>query len=129
MSVFDETDWRRVPKACMDGCQLTEARKLLVTAERLVGRTTEGKTVSQALWCDQGDHAFSARDPKSEHWERQVKNDKGENVTVPWDVCGQHVAAINERLAAMDAEVQQRAKAPAAQIPPADSPGVAPNWP
>jgi len=86
---------------------LPEARRMLAAAERLAGRTREGKIVSQALWCDQGDHPFSARDPKAEHWERQVKGDDGQTVIVPWDVCGKHMAAINNRLAQIEAEVSR----------------------
>lgn len=78
------------------GCQLqkaqtifTQAQKALEQMERLAGRTREGKPLSQALWCDAGEHAFSARDPKSERWERQVKNDEGTTITIPWDVCGE----------------------------------------
>lgn len=98
-------DWALVPEECKAGCKLAEARALLAAAEKLVGKTIKGETVSQALWCDQGGHAFSARDPKSEHWTREVKNDKGEIVSVPWDVCGQHMSAINNRLAALEAEI------------------------
>jgi hypothetical protein len=84
---------------------LAQARTMLAQAQQLVGRTVKGEIVSQALWCDQGNHAFSGRDPKSEHWERKVKNADGELITIPWDVCGEHIAAINNRLAAIEAEV------------------------
>ena len=98
-------DWALVPEECKAGCKLQEARQLLAAAEKLVGKTIRGETVSQALWCDQGGHAFSARDPKSEHWTREVKNDAGELVKIPWDVCGTHMSAINSRLAALEAEI------------------------
>ena len=78
---------------------------MLATAEKLIGRRANGEIVSQALWCDQGNHPFSARDPKSEHWERQITNAAGEKQTVPWDVCGQCMTGINNRMAALEAEV------------------------
>ena len=113
-------NWALVPEWCKDGCQLSQARAMLAQAEKLVGRTKEGKIMSQALWCDQGQHAFSARDPKSEHWERQATDPKtGEKIVVPWDVCGDHMAAIDNRLAQMEAE---RAAATAAGQLPARQP-------
>jgi hypothetical protein len=97
---------------CADGCRLDQARQLhreaqgmLNQAQKLAGRTTEGKIMSQALWCDQGDHPFSARDPKAEHWERNGTGKDGSKVMIPWDVCGKHMEAINGRLAAMEAEM------------------------
>ena len=88
---------------CDGGCQLQRAQQMMMQAQdvlnraaRLAGRTENGEIVSQALWCDQGNHAFSARDPKSEHWERHVKNDDGETVTIPWDVCGPHLAGMGK---------------------------------
>ncbi len=105
MGPVEGHEWCLVPHECAGGCKLAEARKLLASAQKLVGRTAEGAIVSQALWCDQGGHAFSARDPKAEHWERQGQNDKGEKITIPWDVCGEHMAAINARMAAIEAEI------------------------
>lgn len=97
------------PQCATTGCKLREAQAILTQAERLVGKNSRGEIVSQALWCDQGDHAFSARDPKAEHWERQATDpDSGKKVTVPWDVCGQHMQAINGRLAQIEAEVTSR---------------------
>ena len=91
------------PHPCEEECQLNEARRQfaaaqqtlmqagrsLEQAQRLTGRTTEGKPMSQALWCDAGEHAFSSRDPKAERWDRTMKNEQGEPVTIPWDVCGE----------------------------------------
>lgn len=112
-------NWALVPEWCKDGCQVATARQMLAAAEKLVGRRMNGEIVSQALWCDQGNHPFSARDPKSEHWERQVTNDKGEKQTVPWDVCGKCMTGINNRLAAIEAEV---AAAPKQERMPNDYP-------
>jgi hypothetical protein len=90
--------------ACIgSGCQvrgaeqtLLEARMAYAAAERmleqarqLAGRNEKGEPVSQALWCDAGEHAFSGRDPKAERWDRTMKNAENETVTIPWDVCGE----------------------------------------
>ena len=93
----EHVDWRGghpVAAECRDGCQLSQARVLyaraqtvLDNAQQLAGRTIEGKPMSQALWCDAGEHPFSARDPKAERWDRTMKNDDGETITIPWDVC------------------------------------------
>lgn len=124
---WEETGWIRAPMACRDGCKLADARKMLAQAERLVGRSREGKPVSQALWCDQGNHPFSARDPKAEHWERQVKNDAGETITVPWDVCGRCMGGINQRLATMEQEIAAQQQQPAA-APAVLPPAAQPQW-
>lgn len=69
---------------------LTRAQELLAEAERLRGQDANGRTImSQALWCDAGEHAFSARDPKREHWQRTLRGDDGEEIQIPWDVCSQ----------------------------------------
>ncbi len=87
------------PHACRDGCQLAQAQNTLAQAQTLIaqaeqmrGRTINGEiTMSQALWCDAGEHAFSARDPKREHWQRTVWDGDDRQVEIPWDVCSQHV--------------------------------------
>lgn len=102
------------PHPCRAACQMEQARTLyaraqavLDQAQRLAGRTTEGEPVSQALWCDQGNHAFSARDLKAEHWERRVKDSDGQPIVIPWDVCGTCLAKMpgapqGEPVAAID---------------------------
>lgn len=99
--------WALVPDACADGCKLADAQRLLTQAAKLAGRTSEGEIMSQALWCDQGGHAFSARDPQAEHWERNATDPQtGKKVMVPWDVCGEHMKAINGRMAAIEADIK-----------------------
>jgi len=98
---------RNASAACVNrGCQaaaaaaaMDQAREIYVSAERMLGQaqqltghTPQGEHVSQALWCDAGEHAFSARDPKAERWDRTMKNEEGEPVTIPWDVCGECLA-------------------------------------
>jgi hypothetical protein len=50
------------PGCVRDRCQLKQAADVLEAARQIVenGRRTN---MSQALWCDQGGHAFSERDP------------------------------------------------------------------
>jgi len=90
------------PDCQRSGCQLAAARVLLVQAQqmaeyadraldgaqRLAGRTTEGERMSACLWCDAGEHPFSARDPESEVWKRKIKTSDGQTVEIDWDVCG-----------------------------------------
>jgi hypothetical protein len=71
-----------------------QAKQMLDQAEKMTGRTVTGEIVSQALWCDQGNHSFSARDLKAEHWERQIKDGGGNRITIPWDVCGTCLAKM-----------------------------------
>lgn len=68
---------------------------LAARLQRAYGHDIEGTvTMSAALWCDYGQHAFSERDPKQEQWQRRIKNDEtGETETVIWDVCGRCVSA------------------------------------
>jgi len=50
-----------IAHACeRDGCQLSRARELFEQAERLLEKRMEP---TRALWCDQGEHPFSERDP------------------------------------------------------------------
>lgn len=101
------------PQCVASGCLLPEARRLLATAQEIARQ--KGRTpVSQALWCDQGNHSFSSRDPKREHWDREVPNpsykpggDSDEMLKIPWDVCGACVAQINVRMAAIENEMRQ----------------------
>lgn len=111
---------RMHPQCAASGCLLPEARRLLATAQE-IAKMKERTPVSQALWCDQGNHPFSARDPKKEHWDREGPNpaykpgsDRDETIKIPWDVCGNCVGQINARMAAIEAEMQQP-QAPAGQ--------------
>jgi len=46
------------------GCQLTEARQILAQARSIMEKVQILTTqATQALWCEQGEHAFSAKDP------------------------------------------------------------------
>lgn len=101
---------------CAAYCQLGQAnaayaraQELLESARRLGGRNSEGEPMSIAKWCDQGNHAFSARDTRAEHWTRDMPGpDGGPRVAVDWDVCGPCL----DKMAAMTAS-------PAAAVPAA----------
>jgi hypothetical protein len=68
---------------------LNQAQNLIRRAEEMRGRSLDGKVImSQALWCDAGEHAFTSRDPKREHWQRTLRDENGEEIEIPWDVCG-----------------------------------------
>lgn len=48
------------------------------------------KTMSGALWCDPGDHAFSANDPDR----RRITSEDANGETMAVDMCGQHLPSI-----------------------------------
>lgn len=50
--------------------------------------------MSQALWCDKGGHAFSAKDPDREHYTSTKSITEGQRVTqvtAELDICGRCV--------------------------------------
>jgi len=74
-------------------CQLGKAAEQLAQAEQLVRQARaiamEGK-MNQALWCDSGGHAFSARDPGRQEIMINVLADDGETeVQDARTMCGQ----------------------------------------
>lgn len=84
------------------GCQferaqqmLAQAQQALETSKRIMRRDEMGeRTMSRAMWCDQGQHAYSENDPKAEIWTKRVK-DPGQPSgwrEINMDVCGQCVA-------------------------------------
>lgn len=86
---------------CAVHCQLgaaqsayARAQDLLNAARQLGGRDQNGDPVSQAKWCDQGNHAFSSRDTQAEHWRRNMPGPDGTRVDVEWDVCGPCLTSI-----------------------------------
>lgn len=83
--------------------------------------TPEGTNLSQSLWCEPGDHPFSARDPKREQWARRVViegSEPPEMAETPWDdVCGPCSAQMRLYLQAPPRHAQAAAT-PAAQHQP-----------
>lgn len=50
--------------------------------------------MSQALWCDQGGHAFSERDPGRQRVNVNMLDDDGNEVEMAKDLCGECAVAI-----------------------------------
>lgn len=65
--------------------------------------------MSLAKWCDQGNHPFSARDIKAEHWTRNMAGPDGARVDVDWDVCGPCLENISAAAAPPQAQPQPQA--------------------
>lgn len=55
------------------------------------------RNVSKAVWCDQGGHAFSERDPGRRHFSETSFDSEGEpDGTYVFDVCGKCGAKMAE---------------------------------
>ncbi len=75
---------------CVQGrCQFSAAKTMIDQTYAALLR--EGKDgMSQALWCDQGGHAFSERDPGRQRIAVETLNeDTGEEERISKDFCGQ----------------------------------------
>lgn len=78
----------RAHPQCQDrGCQYATAAGLLEAAGQAL---TEGNRehMSQALWCDQGGHAFSERDPGRQRISVEILDDSGTEHSQFRDLCG-----------------------------------------
>lgn len=75
-------------RACAaGGCMLGSAAGLLQQARDVI--ESNGRTgMSAALWCDQGGHAFSERDPGRQRISVTVLDDEGEEKQEARDLCG-----------------------------------------
>ena len=114
------------------GCQFDRAKQMLAqaqaaleTSKRLMRADETGsRTMSRAMWCDVGMHAYSENDPKAEQWQKRLRDpETGEPKTVMLDVCGECVATGGspdfngpERAAIMRGEAPH--PAPAYAVPP-----------
>lgn len=87
--------WRH--PECGVKCQLTaklaevtrmheEATAIQERLQRMMGGMDE---MSQALWCDTGDHPFSAKKPGRKRY-TQTSIENGEEISEILDVCGEH---------------------------------------
>ncbi len=90
------------PQCSAGGCQFDRAQQMLAQAQaaleaskRLMRADENGaRTLSAAMWCDMGAHAYSASDPKAEMWTKKVRDpETGQWVERMLDVCGACVAA------------------------------------
>jgi len=70
-----------------DGCQLGRATAIISEAQTII----DGRNhMSQALWCDQGGHAFSERDPGRQRITVNVIDEDTEAETqISKDFCGE----------------------------------------
>lgn len=77
---------------CENTCQYTLSQNRVAAATNLIAagrQLAEGiLKVSTALWCDQGQHAFSDRDTSRRHFTETEVDDKGVSHTVVYDMCG-----------------------------------------
>jgi hypothetical protein len=86
-----------------NGCQIVMANQILGQAQKAMEQARvmeertqailnrQGKkemTVSAALWCDQGGHAFSERDPERQEFTRASYDADGHRVESVFSVCG-----------------------------------------
>lgn len=83
----------------MNGCQFHRVENfdrttaiLVKQAQTIIETSTK---MSAAIWCDQGNHAFSEHDPKREKFSKTLYDDDGDSRVVTIDMCGQHAAMFN----------------------------------
>lgn len=77
----------------MQGCQLANARAMLEQAGRTMNQlrslTERTEFVSAALWCDMGEHSFSARDRKKVTYKIETTDEEtGKPVEDTMTACG-----------------------------------------
>jgi hypothetical protein len=77
----------------MRGCQLAGARQMLAQAEAAMKQvatlTERTEFVSAALWCDMGEHSFSARDRKKVTYKIETTDEEtGQPVEDTMTACG-----------------------------------------
>jgi hypothetical protein len=80
--------------------QLLQAQQILDQARQEAERARQyrdeaRRLMSRALWCDPGDHAYSAKDPDQNQFERKYRDpetqeEKSETV----NVCGAHMSEV-----------------------------------
>lgn len=97
--------------------QLIQAQQILEQArqetERAIAIRNEAKRLmSTALWCDPGDHAYSAKDPDQNQFERRytdpkTREEKYETV----NVCGAHMGEVFNGALKPMSPVQRRTRA------------------
>lgn len=80
----------RAHAACAaGGCQFAAAQEIVATAEQIAAQMGRSG-MSQALWCDQGGHAFSERDPGRKRISMDtLDDDSGDLVKESRDFCGE----------------------------------------
>lgn len=88
----------QMERACLlTGCQLGRAGQLAHEARAMLDQAVNEKreTMSGALWCDLGEHAFSSRDRKRTTYKISTLDEEtGEPITDERVACGQHSIAL-----------------------------------
>lgn len=87
-------EWRHSNCAmrCQLGTELARLQQKVQEAEQLIGGMS---AMSQALWCDPGDHAFSGRDPERSRYTRtHVDPATGDEKVEVFDTCGEHALKV-----------------------------------
>lgn len=79
--------YRAQPSCLSGGCVVGQAAGLLEQARRIVEEGSRN-SMSAALWCDQGGHAFSERDPGRQRIKVSVLDDDETEIEVAKDFCG-----------------------------------------
>ena len=84
--------WNAAPGCQRDGCQLRAAGAMVEAAQQMI-KELGRSSMSQALWCDAGGHAYSERDPGRQRVAITVLDDvTGEERQESRDFCGDHAA-------------------------------------
>jgi hypothetical protein len=79
--------------ACREGCQMKTAQEIADTSAMILSQMGRS-SMSAAMWCDQGGHAFSERDPGRRRITMNVLDEEtGREITDTRDVCGGCVTA------------------------------------
>jgi len=100
---------------------LEQAKQVFAQSQILVARAEElhreaQQIMSQALWCDQGAHAFSARDPGRQEWVvREYDDDAGAMVEETRTACSECARQVGAVRGAPKTRPAQAIAAPAGQ--------------
>lgn len=106
------------PGCCELGCRATELEAMLastlnITQELLVKREKEAQMdPTRSLWCEQGGHSFSEKDPDMQVLSITGKDKDGKQVTESRTICGP--CAVQTKTTLGGAR-----NAPAPELPPA----------
>ena len=82
------------PVCCDQGCRAAELEAMLastlnITQELLIQREKEAQMdPTRALWCEQGGHSFSEKDPDFQVLSITGKDKEGKQVTESRTICG-----------------------------------------
>lgn len=119
---------RYAAPACeISGCQMSKVEDTLRASAETLAEFLGRSRMSQALWCDQGGHAFSERDAGRQRISVTVLDESGQELKEARDLCGA-CAASSGLLAERKTRPAGLAPALAAAVPQAQ-PTFYPNDP